>query len=316
MNLDTINYLYDLHFITQEQKETLSRLYSNGIFSLHDELRCMMYVGVLLLVSGIIMFAENNINTVGQQIIIFMLVMIAGVCLLYAITKGPHYSHEHTPTPGIGYDLIFLGGCSLLSVAIGFSQYAYAIFGGEWALVGLIPGLVFILLAYRYDHRGVLSLGIMNVGSAIGLMVSPFSQTQGFSINIELIAVGIAFGALLLVIAWGFDFSNIKNHFTITYIHLSAHILFIASLAGIVAGEHRLAFTLVLSFLCCCGVYYAMYSRSFLIILVTSIYGYTGVSYLISRVIADTTAQAMYIAISCVTAIVALFAFRKHLQAE
>jgi hypothetical protein len=161
----------------------------------------------------------------------------------------------------------------------------------------------------------VLSLGIVSLASAIGLLVSPVSlMKRGFIPKSELITVGLAYGALLVVIGVASDYGNIKKHFKSSYIHSGAHFLFIACLAGLVSEEKKLVFLIVLSVLCGFGAFYAKRFHSFSILVIVSVYTYIGVSYLVSRVITDTTVQPIYIGISFLIVVVALLTFRKHLS--
>lgn len=314
MDIEKINYLQRLHFITSEQRGRIASVYSDEVFSLHSELRSLTYIGVLLLVAGLSTLAYNNLNTVGHQLIILMLFAIMSACFCVVIRGGSPYSHSVVQSPGNVHDSILLLGSLLVFLIVGYVQYQYILFDDEWEFIGLIPVLVCIPFAYRYDHRGVLALGIVGFAAALGLTASPVSlMKRGFFATSELVYIGLAFGALLVVVGLAFHNSNIKKHFTGIYIHFAAHCLCVACISGMVMNEHRMTFVFVLLLLCAFAVVYAKYLRSFSVLLITFLYGYIGMTYMVSRIVSDPSVQSMYIVISGAAVITALFALKRQL---
>jgi hypothetical protein len=317
MNIETIQYLHDLHFITREQHERLSRVYSKEVFSLHYELRAAMFVGALLLIAGLGLFAFRNLDTIGHQIIIFTIFAMTSACFVYAGFKAPAYSNDRVAASTIAFDTILVLGCVLFLLLVCYTQFVHLLFGDEWQLAGLIPALVYIPLAYRFDHRGVLVFGIVLLAAAIGLAVAPITLiNRGFVPTNDLVSVGFAFGALSIVSGFATNSGNIKRHFASPYIHSGVHFLFLACLAGIVFDQQLLLFLLLLTTLSGCGVFYARRAQSFSVLLVTSLYSYVGVSYVASRIIADTAVQSVYGIVSFIAVLTGLFMFKKSFSAN
>jgi hypothetical protein len=306
MNKETLEYLHTLHFITREQKERIERLSSHEVFSLHDELRWVMWTGAGLFIAGITTFAYNTINTTGQSMLIALLFVLSGTALLS--TK-----RSNTSAPSVNPSSVpIMLGCVLFAAALGYWQYAYAPFGSEWQYVGLTCGAVFVPLAYKYDHRGALALAFVGIGVAIGLTVSPLSlMMQGYIVRTELISVGFAYGGLLAVIGACQQYLNIKKHFTNTFMLGAGHCMFLAALAGLVTDEEKLPFFLILLLLCYAGTAYARRARSFSALVSASLYGYLGVAYVMSKAIDDPSLQTSYIIVSCAAVVVGLLSFRK-----
>ncbi len=306
MNKESLEYLYRLHFITREQKERIARVVSNEVFSLHDELRWILWVGAGSLLAGMIAFAYGTINTTGQSILIALLFVLSGTAFLSA-------QHRSTASEPAGASSVYVTiGCILFAVAVGFWEYAYAPFGSAWQLVALVCGGVFLVVAYRYDHRGALGLAFVGIGLAIGLTVSPLSlMMQGYIVRTELISVGFAYGGLLAVIGSFQQYLNIKKHFTSAFMLGAGHFMFVAALAGLVTDSEKLPFVLIILLLCYAGTAYARRARSFAALLTSCIYGYLGAAYLVSKAIADPSLQLAYIIMSCAAVVVGLFSFRK-----
>lgn len=307
MNKESLEYLHHLHFITQEQKERIARLSSNEVFSVHDELRWVMWTGAGLFLAGITTFAYNTINTTGQSILIALLFVLSGTALLSA-----KRSSGTSASPAATANIFVTVACILFAIAIGYWQYAYAPFGLDWQYVGLICGAVFLPVAYRYDHRGALALAFVGIGLTIALTVSPLLlMMQGYIVRTELISVGFAYGGLLVVIGACQQYLHVKRHFTITFMLGGGHFMFLAALAGLVTDDEKLLFFLILLVLCYAGAAYARRARSFSALLTSCIYGYLGASYLVSKAIAEPSLQLAYILVSCAAVVVGMISFRK-----
>jgi len=50
-----------------------------------------------------------------------------------------------------------------LASFIGYLQYQYSAFGTHYGMATLIPMLALFLIAYYFDHLGILSLAIANL---------------------------------------------------------------------------------------------------------------------------------------------------------
>ncbi len=307
INKESLEYLHNLHFITREQKERIARLSSNDVFSLHDELRWVMWAGAGSFLAGITTYAYHTINTTGQGILIALLFVLSGIALLSA--KRSDGTPASSPVAS-GWSVTV--ACLLFGIAVGYWQYAYAPFGAGWQYVGLVCGAVFLPVAYRYDHRGALAFGFIGIGLAIALTVSPLPlMMQGYIVRAELISVGLAYGGLLAVIGSCQQYLNIKRHFTITFMLGAGHFMFLATLAGLMTDDEKLLFFLILLLLCYAGTAYARRVRSFSALLTSCLYGYLGAAYLVSKAIADPSLQTMYIIVSCAAVVVGLLSFRK-----
>jgi hypothetical protein len=315
MDKKTINYLHDLHFITPEQREHLSRMFSNEVFSLHDELRVLLFAGVLLMIGGAALFALNTINTIGPQLIILLMIVVMSACFVYVMTTRLPYSHAARSGPGFLYDAALVLGCLLIPAVMVYAEYHYALFGEGLEFLPLIAAVILLPLAYRFDSRVVLTVGVVALAASIGLAVAPPALVRKFGVPaIELIAVSVAFGSLLVVVGFATQFGTIKRHFASTYLHLGAHFLFAPALAGIFLRAEKLLFLLLLCFVGGVGTFHAKRTHSFAMMVVVAIYLYVGVSYLVSTVLPERTVQSIYVFVSCSAVVIGLFLFKRTMN--
>lgn len=313
LNNETLEYLYRFRYITLEQKEQIARLHTNQVFSLHYELRWIIWTGTTLLLSGLSVFAYKTIYTIGQQVLILLLLLLSSTFVLLGRTKRPVVFPFISPE-SFSRSCILLG-CLLFAIALGYWQYAFAPFESSWELVGLISGSLFLLMAYRFAHNGVLALALVCLGLSLALAVTPLHLIlKGYLPRTDLISVGYAYGALVLTVGAFTNYLQLRKEFTHAYVHTAAHFLFVTTLAGLMTGDDRLLFTLILLILCYCGVYYARHACTFPLLLTTAVYGYIGTAYLLSRIITDPTLQTMYVLVTCAAVIVGVWTFRRSFQ--
>lgn len=315
MDKKTINYLHDLHFITPEQREHLSRMFSSEVFSLHDELRVLLLAGILLIVGGAALFALNTINTIGPQLIILLMIVVMSACFIYVMTTRLPYSHAERSGPGFLYDAALVLGSLLIPVVMGYAEYHYALFGEGLEFLPLIAAVILLPVAYRFDSRIVLTFGVIALAASIGLAVAPPALVRTIGVPaVELIAVSLAFGSLLVVVGFATQFGTIKRHFASTYLHVGAHFLFAPVLAGIFLREEKLVFLLLLCFAGGLGTFYAKRTHSFAMMVVVALYLYVGISYVVSLVLPERTVQSIYVFVSCSAVVIGLFLFKRSIN--
>jgi hypothetical protein len=141
----------------------------------------------------------------------------------------------------------------------------------------LIPAVLFFFLAYLFDHKGVLSMGITALCAWIGITVTPLdllSQNDFSGERFIYSALGI--GIVLTGAAFISNDRNIKKHFSFTYLNFAANMMFIAALSGIFSSVVSLLYLLVLGALVFFFIRYARQEKSFYFLLIPVIYGYIG----------------------------------------
>ncbi len=314
MKIDTINKLHTEGLISSDQRSHLTRIYDGSLFSLYYELRTMLYFGVLLFTTGVGIVIYQNINSIGHLSIIGLLTLLTGACFWYVTRQKPPYSNAEVKSPGSLCDYVVLLGCLLFATVINYAQFQYAIFGERWGISALIPALVFLFVAYSYDHRGILSLGIAGLAAWLGLSVSPVTlMKEGIFAEDPLIITGLVFGAFVCGTVLVLDRYEIKKHFTFTALNLGSHILFIACLAALFNLHMDVVYFVLLMACCAAGIVYARREQSFMFLLISSVYGYIGLTYILASIFMDPYGMFLYFIVSCGAIIYFIFNYKKFL---
>jgi hypothetical protein len=258
-----------------------------GLLSLHWELKTLLYLGVLLLSGGLGILVYKNIDTIGHQAILAFIALISAGCFYYCGKTKLPFSRGKVASPNAVFDYVLLLGCLIFLSFIAYLQYQYNVFGDRYGLATFIPMLLLFFTAYYFDHIGILSMAITNFAAWLGLTVTPMRilESNDFD-NSRIIFTGIAIGVLLLVAAWFSKQRMIKKHFEFTYTNFGTHILFISLLAALFRFEYiyMLCF-IVLAVAALYSYTKAMKENSFYFILITTLYTYIGLTYVVMRML-------------------------------
>ena len=276
--------------IPPEQRDKIAEHEQKKPFSLHWELRSLLYVGILLLSSGLGLLIYDNFDRIGHGVLLAAIAVACVASFVFAWRNRPAWAFTQTRSRSTFGDYALLLSCLLFLTLEGYAQYAYNVFGERYGLVTLLPALVFLPLAYRFDHRGVLGMALTALISWVGVTVRPlelyfktnfFSQTTVFSV--------IGLSLLVLAVAWGLDRRRIKQHFTETYMTVMGNVMLVALLGGLFNfGELRLWFALGLAVACVAFNQYGHRQQSYLFLLMGTVYGYIGGTYLFIHYLPDT----------------------------
>ncbi len=305
--------------IAPEDAERIEQFSRTQPFSLHWELKSLLYLGVVLLNVGLGFIIYENIDSIGHAVIIALIGAISAGCFWYAIQHRRPFSLGEVESPTPYYDYILLLGCLTFLLMEGYWQYEYAIFGTRYGLATLIPMVLFFIVAYRFDNRGVLTMAITALASWLGVTVTTNELLIKNDFNSStLVNTGIFLGALLLAVTFAGERFKVKKHFSLTYLNFGVHILMVACLAGMMILEMPLIYfpLLVLSVGFC--IWYARKNDSFYFLLLAVLYGYIGVTYMIFHLLPelDPTFYFLYFILSCVMIIVFLRNYKQFLKTD
>jgi hypothetical protein len=259
------------------------------LFSLHWELRLLLYLGVLLLTGGLGILVYKNIDTIGHQAVLAFIALVTAGCFFYCFRKKAPFGWAKVQVADPFFDYVLLLGCLSLLIFLGYLQYEYDVFGDHYGSATFIPMVILFIAAYYFDHLGVLSLAITNLGAWAGIAMTPLSilKDGNFS-DSRLIFTGILLGGILLAAGRLSAGRRLKPHFEVTYTNFGLHLFFIASLAGLFKYEH----IYLLWFLALMAISWFFYSkafgrRSFYFIVVIVLYSYIALCYVVVRLLSN-----------------------------
>lgn len=284
-----LDQIYKDGHISEDQFGKINLLEANKLFSIHWELRTILYLGILLLSSGVGILVYQNIDTIGHQFILAAIAAACIACFYFAAKHRLPYQNEKIIHTSPFFDYIVLLGCLLFALFVGYFQYQYSPFGEHYGILVFIPTIVAFFMAYRFDHKGVLSIGITGLAGTFGLSVSPrqLIDNNDFS-DLSIIFTALIFGVLLSAWAWYSDRKEIKRHFSFMYNNFALNILCIALLAALFDQGLKLVSFLALAGVCFYYIRYALAQKSYLFLLLSVLYGYIALTYSIFSFLFET----------------------------
>ncbi|MEO6687160.1 MAG: DUF2157 domain-containing protein [Dyadobacter sp.] len=267
--------------IIQEEQATLINEYERTkSFSIHRELRSILYLGITLFTTGIGILIYKNIDTIGHQAIIALIAGSILACSYYLFKNRQPFSRGIVTNPDQFSEYILILNCTLFLILEGYLQYQYQFFGIRYGIAIFIPTILFFFCAYRFDNRAVLSMAITGLASWLGLTISPLSILEKNDFTAPgIIITGIILGTALVAISWFSQKNDMKSHFGFTYILLGGNLAAISGLAGLFSNEPKIIYFLITAALCTYLIHNARKNQSLLFLLMGVIYGYIAVTY-------------------------------------
>ena len=279
---DVLTELNKQGILPADQQVKIAAIEREKPFSVHWELRSMLYIGILLLSSGLGLLVYDNFDQIGHGA---LLVAIAAACFgsfFFAWRYRPDWTLRETKSRSTFGDYALILACLLFLTLEGYAQYAYNVFGERYGLVTLLPALLFLPIAYRFDHRGILGMALTALISWVGVTVRPlelYFKTNFFDRTTVFSAIGLSL--VLIAVALGLQRKQIKAHFTYTYLTMAGNLLMVTLLGGLFNfDELRIGFAVGLAASCVVLDRFARQEQSFLFLLMSVVYGYIGATYL------------------------------------
>src|ERR1700749_4717297 len=203
------------------------------LFSVHWEIKTLLYLGVLLLTTGLGILIYENIDTIGHQFVLLLIALICTGCFAYCFKTHLPFGIDKVKSPNTSFDYVLLLGCISFVTFVGYLQFEYKAFGTNYGLATLIPMLVLFFAAYYFDHLGILNMAIANLAIWMGVSVTPKELLLHSDFNSHTIVFTyLLLGLILLASAYITERSGFKKHFKFSYQHYGVHVAFIALLAG------------------------------------------------------------------------------------
>lgn len=252
-------------------------------FSLHYELRALLYLGITLLVGGVGVLIYQHIDSIGHSVIVGAITLAMSASFGYAARQQPAFTWGEAPRSALAADYLLLLSCLLFLVLEGYLQVQYGLFGPRYGLAAMLPALLFFGLAYRFDHRGVLSLAITALAAWVGVSVAPLALfTTGFPTR-ELSGPGLLLGLALLAAGLGSEWRRRKPHFAYPYLLLGSNAALLAAMVRLFTGGSGrewpellrvLWVALLVLGICTALGWYARRTQSYVFLLLAVSYGY------------------------------------------
>jgi hypothetical protein len=182
--------------LSAEQAAFFDRVARRGLVSVRFEIRTLLYVGVLLLTSGVGVLVALHQEEIGPLAIAAGIALAAAGSLIWVARRAAPFSWGEIPSPSVAFDYVLLLGLLLVAADLAYVEVQFTVLGPRWAYHLLIVGVLYLLAAYRSDSRTALGLAVATLAAWRGLSVSLVPAMIGPGVAADLRASAIALGAL------------------------------------------------------------------------------------------------------------------------
>ena len=285
-----MNTIFDLliskNFIKQEQYQAISEYQKLQLFSIRNELLFLLYISILLFTGGVGMIIYNNIDSIGHTVLLISLFLLTGVCFYFCYKKFKGFSKQEVTFDNPLYDYLVLFTTILMCTLIGYFQYNLNLQNSNYSLATLLSAIAALGMAYYFDNKSALTIGITALGSFVGLSLKIQTVLENNRNNeTRLLVAGIAFGVLLLVWQWYSEKKELKEHFSFVLLTFALHLMAISCLTGSFQETYWLFYLVTLA-----AVVYYFYLKSINYKAIswyffTLLYGYIGFNVLFFKII-------------------------------
>lgn len=285
-----ITELRNRGLLTPEQAAAIETDERTRPFSLHYEVRTLLYLGITLLSGGLGVLIYEHLDELGHGVVVAVVALLMAACFAYAARHRQPFNWGLVAGSSLLADYLLLLGCLLFLVLEGYLQAQYALFGTRYGLALALPAGLFFYLAYRFDHRGVLSMAITALAAWVGLSVEPLAVFKNEFLTGSVSRAAITLGALLLLVGWVSETRYRKAHFAYTYALLGGNLLLsVATAAMFTEVLQPLALLVLLILAVSAGLFwYGRRAHSHVFLLLGAAYGYVAFTYGLVRLLSAT----------------------------
>lgn len=302
----------DCGTISPEQHTLLAGLSRGEPFSLFLELNILLYAGILAFIGGL----GWTINTWSEQLddvlVLAVLSAMLAACFWYCFSRAPAWSPAETPSPSLVFDYVLYLGSLIWSVELAYIERRFHLLSGQWDLYLLATAVLFFLLAYRFDNRFVLSLGLSSLAGWFGLTISHWPSHQDATYRQSAILYSLIVAGAGAV----FQRRGVKPHFLGTYLNIAANVLFWALLSGVFNREGYVVWFLALLAVCGASLAWGLLRRQFSFVAYAAVYGYIGISSILIRDMNRETAILGYFVVTGIAMLVLLVLIARRFARE
>ncbi|MDZ4185084.1 MAG: hypothetical protein U1D97_08925 [Desulfuromonadales bacterium] len=309
---EALNDLEEAKILGRNQAALLRRIYGRELFSVHWELRLLLYAGILILTTGLGLLIAKHFTAIGHLALLAAIALGCAGCFAYCLRRGGGFTTVRVEAPDAAYDYVLLLGCLLLGSFQGYLELRYQVLAQDWSWWLLGSGLFYLLAAHYFDNRLVLSLALTTLGAWLGVKTSLLA---GGMWDDALRGNALGFGAAVVAAGAAQVRLNWKSHFLPVHLHLGINILFAALVAGVGSLSTGLLYLVGLLLSAAGSALYAQRSRIFAFLLYAVLYGYLGITiFVLERGHWDAEGILLYFLVTAAALVSALVAFHRRFR--
>jgi hypothetical protein len=247
--------------LTEVQARHFLRVARGELVSVHNELRLMLYAGVVLITAGVGVLVQQNVDRLGPVAIAVAIGTAAAACFFWIARHSVPFTWKEAPSTHVAFDYVLLLGVLLASADLAYVEAQFTPFGANWPWHLFFASLFMAALAFRFDSRVVFSLALSTFAAWRGVSMTfigdGFGSSFGAATRVNTIACGVLFVVLGVLLVR----HERKEHFEPVATYLGASLVLLALASGSLTDES--SWSAYTAFLMLAGAGLAAYSLYF-----------------------------------------------------
>lgn len=308
--------LADKNLLNKEQFDFLDAIRSNKIISLFFELRLILYVGILLFTGAVGYLAYQNMGSIGH--LTMMLLIATGIffCFRYIKIHALPFSNLEVTVEHRFFDYLLLLSALLIISLLTYVQVYFEIVQYMLNTSSYLTAGILLFMAYRYDNRALLSMGITAIAAAVGISITPIDWVKGdWFANDELYVTYMLLGLVLISFGELTYRKGIKKHFRFLLQNFGLILFYLGCSTAMFDSDQELLFAIICTVSALAASYISWHRREFVLFLYSNIAAYTASTYLLVKLINYGEGLIFiiyYIPFSCILYTTLLIQNKKH----
>ncbi|HEX5002538.1 MAG TPA: hypothetical protein VFW78_08570 [Bacteroidia bacterium] len=312
--------LFDRNAISESQFNFLESIRTEKLISVYYELRFLLYTGILLFTGGVSYLAYEHFGNIAH--VCAMVAIAAGIVIGFRFIGkfAKPYSNRQVTVDQPYFDYILLLVALLIISLFVYFQVYFDLVTLLVRWTSLVSAAILFTMAYRYDNRALLSMGITAFAATVGISLTPVDWVQGdWNRSVDLNLVCIILGLVFLLAGHLSATKFIKPHFRFTYVNFGLLLFYFGSLSGMFDSGFQEVYELILLISAALISFQTWRLKEFLFFLYSNIAGYIAITYFVYDFLDSTDAAIAliyYFPLSCIAYIMFLMKKRKHFANE
>ena len=225
--------------LTHTQSGLFGRVARQDLVSVRLEVRSALYVGVLLLTTGVGLFVKENHERIGPAAIGVAIGLAAAACLVWAWRRSAPFAWGEAASSHAAFDYVLLLGALLVATDLAYLETQLKLLGSNWPWHLLAVAGFYGFLAYRFDSKMLLSLALAAFAAWRGIAVSLTRTSLGTGDPARLRIEALACGALFVALGVAAARRQGKAHFEDVYVNAGLLLVFGGLLSGVFGERDR-----------------------------------------------------------------------------
>jgi predicted membrane protein DUF2157 len=190
--------------LSGQQAAFFDRVARRLLVSVRFEIRTLLYIGVLLLTSGVGLLVKEHHQDIGPWVTAVAIGLAAAGCLFWVDRTAAPFSWGEVPPPNVAFDYVLLLGLLLFASDLAYIEVQFTLLGANWAHHLLVVGLVYLVAAYLWDSRTILGLALTTLAAWRGVSVSLASvwKSQPDDLRENALVLGVVYVAAAALSVW------------------------------------------------------------------------------------------------------------------